>query len=54
MAARLRAQEARNVRAAELSAMRQGGPYVQAAPMPSPVSAYAPVRQDFANGRGLY
>jgi rare lipoprotein A len=58
MAARLRAQEARNVRAAELSAMRQGGPYVRAEPMPSPVSAYAPVRPDgtlsVANGRGLY
>jgi len=56
MAARLRAQEAREMRAAEMSASRERGPWVQ--PAPSPVSAYAPVRQDGAlsvgSGRGLY
>jgi rare lipoprotein A len=58
MAARLRAQEARDIRAAEMSANRVGGPWVQPAPAPTPVSAYAPVRQDgalaVASGRGLY
>ena len=58
MAARLRAQEARDLRTAEMSANRTGGPWVQAAPSPSPVTAYAPVRQDgalaVASGRGLY
>jgi rare lipoprotein A len=58
-AARLRAQEAREIRSAEMSANRaSGGPWVQAAPSPSSVTAYAPVRQDgalaVANGRGLY
>jgi rare lipoprotein A len=56
LAARLRAQEARETRAAEASANRVGGPWAQ--PAPSPVSAYAPVRQDgalaVASGRGLY
>ncbi|MGB9368219.1 MAG: septal ring lytic transglycosylase RlpA family protein [Xanthobacteraceae bacterium] len=56
MAARLRAQEARDMRAAETSASRAGGPWVQAAPAPSPVAAYAPIHQDgaLASGRGLY
>jgi peptidoglycan lytic transglycosylase len=58
LAERLRAQEARAMRAAELSAIREGGPYVQAAPIPSPVTAYAPVHHDgalaVASGRGLY
>ncbi len=58
MAARLRAQEAREVRAAEISANRAGGPWVQPVPSASPVAAYAPVRQDgalaVASGRGLY
>jgi len=56
MAARLRAQEAREVRAAEVSANRTGGPWVQQPVAPSPVTAYAPVRQDaaLASGRGLY
>ncbi len=56
MAARLRAQEARDMRAAETYANRETGPWMQAAP--SPVTAYAPVRQDgalaVASGRGLY
>jgi rare lipoprotein A len=54
MAARLRAQEARAVRAAELSMTREGGPYVQAAQAPSPVSAYAPRHDGALSGRGLY
>jgi rare lipoprotein A len=59
MAARLRAVEARELRAAEMSANpASGGPWMQAAPAPSPVSAYAPVRPDgtlaVASGRGLY
>lgn len=56
MAARLRTQEARDMRATEMSANRANGPWIQ--PAPSPVSAYAPVRQDgalaVASGRGLY
>ena len=57
-AARLRAQEARDLRTAEMSANRSGGPWMPAAPAPSSISAYAPVRQDgalaVASGRGLY
>jgi rare lipoprotein A len=54
MAARLRAQEARDMRTAEAFGSRENGPWVQ--PTPSPVSAYAPIRQDgaLASGRGLY
>jgi rare lipoprotein A len=56
MAARLRAQEARELRSAEMSATRAGGPWARSAP--SPVSAYAPLRPDgsvaIASGRGLY
>ena len=56
MAARLRAQEARKMRATEVAANRAGGPWVQ--PAASAISAYAPVRQDgalaIASGRGLY
>jgi len=56
MAARLRTQEAREMRAAEALPGRTGGPWVQAAP--SPVTAYAPVREDgshaISSGRGLY
>jgi rare lipoprotein A len=54
IAARLRAAEARDMRAMEVSANRSGGPWVQ--PTPTPVSAYAPVRHDAAvsSGRGLY
>jgi len=56
MAARLRAQETRELRAAEMSPARASGPWVQAVPSVSPVTAYAPVRQDgaLASGRGLY
>jgi rare lipoprotein A len=58
MAARLRAQEAREIRTAETSANRANGPWVQPVPSVSPVAAYAPVRQDgalaVASGRGLY
>src|SRR6185369_5100756 len=54
MAARLRAQEARDMRAVEMSSNRTNGPWAQ--PAPSSVTAYAPVRQDaaLASGRGLY
>jgi hypothetical protein len=56
MAARLRAAEARDVQATDVSSNRANGPWTQ--PMPSPVSAYAPVRQDgslaVSSGRGLY
>jgi rare lipoprotein A len=56
VAARLRAQEARETRAAEMPANRPSGPWAQQPPAPSPVTAYAPVRQDaaLASGRGLY
>jgi rare lipoprotein A len=56
MAARLRAQEAREIGVADVSASRASGPWIQAAPAPSPVAAYAPIRQDGAlsSGRGLY
>jgi hypothetical protein len=54
MAARLRAQEARDMRTAEAFANRENGRWVQ--PAVSPVTAYAPVQHDgaVATGRGLY
>jgi rare lipoprotein A len=54
MAARLRAQEARDMRSAEAFANRENGRWVQ--PAVSPVTAYAPVQHEgaVASGRGLY
>jgi hypothetical protein len=59
MAARLRAEDAREIRSGQMAASRaSGGPWTQGAPAPSPLSAYAPVRPDgalaVASGRGLY
>jgi rare lipoprotein A len=57
MAARLRAAEARELRATEVTAARHG-PVVAEPPAVSPVSAYAPARLDggqaISTGRGLY
>jgi rare lipoprotein A len=56
MAARLRAAEARELQATDVSSNRAGGPW--SPPAVSAVSAYAPVRQDgslaVSSGRGLY
>jgi rare lipoprotein A len=58
MAARLRAAEARELASAEVSSNARSGPWTERPPAVSPVSAYAPVRQDgshaVASGRGLY
>ena len=58
MAARLRAQEAREMRAAETRPRIAPAAHGSQPPAVSPVAAYAPVRQDgalaVASGRGLY